>query len=94
MSTSTLSPATIAAFKRAMVPGTRIHIDNALRPVANRYTVVLPKTNSVNLVTAHPGAERGSHLRWPKKGMVAHDGDTWALLDDAGDPWLTITVLP
>lgn len=88
-----MAPATVSAFKRAMAHGTPIHIDNRRRPVANRDSVVLAKTNTVDLVTAHPDAPEGSHIGWPKKGGVVHDGDrTWGLLAD-GEVWLTITVL-
>lgn len=89
-----MAPATVSAFKRAMAHGTPIRIDNRLHPAANRDTVVLTKTNTVDLVTAHPEAPRGSHIGWPKKGGVVHDGvRTWGLVGDDGAVWLTVTVL-
>lgn len=89
----TFSPTTTAAFKRAMAVGTRIHVGNKRFPEVTGERVVLPKTNSVDLVTSHPKAPQGSHLAWPKKGGVVHDGDRiWGIVEN-GEVWLTITVL-
>lgn len=87
-----LTPTSVAALRRAMVPGTVIDIVNRRRPVASRTTTVLPKTNTVDLVTSHPDAPHGSHLAWPKAGQVLTDGTAFFIVDpDSGDWWLSIT---
>lgn len=87
--------ATVAAVKRALTPGTTIRLVNHIRPQASRTTVVLPKTNTVDLVTHAEGAPRGSHLRWPKAAdLRAEESDPRAFhIDSDGAPFLTITVL-
>lgn len=85
---------TVAALKRTLTPGTRIHMVNHLRPVATRHTVVHPKTNTVDLVTEAPGAPRGSHLQWPKSADVRPDPGNPARvhIDRDGTPFLTLTI--
>lgn len=87
--------ATTAGLKRIMTPGSTLRITNHLRPEASRLTVVLPKTNTVDLVTHAEGAKRGSHLAWPKRGDLRPDehDDRTVHVDRDGDPFLTITVM-
>lgn len=90
---------TVAGIKRALTPGTTIRLVNHLRPQASRTTVVLPKTNTVDLVTHAEGAPRGSHLCWPKAKQIRADEDdlrTFHIDHVDGDkrvPFVTITVL-
>jgi hypothetical protein len=90
---------TVAELKRRLVPGTRIHIENHKRPVATRDTVVLPETNSVDLVTLAPNTTRGSHTQWPKRSelLPGDDDRTVHILQTDRDaqlvPFLTITIL-
>lgn len=87
---------TVAAIKRTLTPGTTIRLVNHVRPEASRVTVVLPKTNTVSLVTAAQGAPYGSHLRWPKAAdlrTLDTDGPNTFHIDRDGEPFLTITVL-
>lgn len=85
----------VAAFKRACEPGATLRIVNHIRPQASRLATVLPKTNTVNLVTTADGAPRGSHLRWPKAADFRPDPDRpdTVHIDFDGKPGLTITVL-
>jgi hypothetical protein len=85
----------VAALKRALEPGATIRIVNHIRPQANRLATVLPKTNTVDLVTTAEGAPRGSHLRWPKAADLrpSPDDQRTVHIDKDGVPFLTITVL-
>lgn len=85
----------VAALKRTLTPGTTLRMVNHLRPQASRLTVVLPKTNSVDLVTHAENAPRGSHLRWPKAADLRPDPEDHRKvhIDSDGTPFLTLTVL-
>lgn len=97
--TATHPLGTVAALKRVLIPGVTIRINNHLRPQASRITVVLPKTNTVDLVTQAEGAPRGSHLCWPKAKQLRvepDDGRTVHIDHVDGTqrvPFITITVL-
>lgn len=89
---------TTAALKRAMRPGATLRIVNHRRPQASRLTVVLAKTNTVDLVTQAKdphGNDVESHLPWPKaKQLSAGDlPNTVNIADETGQPFLTVTVL-
>lgn len=69
---------TVAALKRTLVPGTRVHVENFRFPDISRDTVVLPETNTVDLVTHvvdKDGNDRKSHLPWPPAGAVVGNED-------------------
>lgn len=84
----------VAALKRALTPGTTLRLVNHVRPHASRITTVLPKTNTVDLVTAAEGAPRGSYLRWPKAAELRPGPDDRTVhIDKEGESFLTITIL-
>jgi hypothetical protein len=94
MTRSTHPLGTVAALKRALVPGTTIRLVNHVRPQASRTCAVHEKTNTVDLVTTAPDAPRGSHLSWPKAAdLRPGDNDREVHIDNQGQPFLTITIL-
>lgn len=90
---------TVSGIKKALEPGSTLRLVNHIRPQASRTTVVLPKTNTVDLVTHAEGAPRGSHLRWPKAKQLRPDEDDLRTVHidhvdgETRTPFLTITVL-
>lgn len=90
-----MSKMSVAHMRRTLTPGTRIHIENHFRPAATRDTVVLAKTNTVDLVTEGRGRDGSivaSHLAWPKAHELSGSGNTFELAKN-GAPFLTITLV-
>lgn len=85
---------TVAGLKRYLVDGTTLRLENHIRPHASRTTFVLPRTNTVDLVTWAEQAPQGSHMRWPKAADI-RPGNTnrQVHIDSDGQPFVTLTVI-
>lgn len=87
-----------ASFKRQLGLGTRLHIQNHVRPEATRTTEITAV--QVNAIATRAQKADGtlvekSWIRWPKASgtRVSDDGSVLALLDANGAPWLEIEIL-
>ena len=91
---------TVSALRRVLVPGTTLRIVNHRYPQVSRTTVVLPRTNTVDLVThaldRRTGKDVESHLPWPKRADL-HPDETDSrvvhISHDGVKKFLTVTVL-
>ena len=92
---TTASPITsVAALRRALPVGAKVHVTNHLFPDCTRDAEVLRNTTrSVQLT--HPRSAAGSWFDWPRRDeLCSHADGTVTILTSAGDAFLTIRVLP
>lgn len=84
---------TLAALKRSMPVGARVHIENHRYPQHTREAVVV-KAQTKSFAVTHPRAPQGSWLQWPAAADVRFHDDGRATLLEDGEPIVTLTILP
>lgn len=87
---------TLAALKRLLTPGTRVHITNHYIPGDSRVAEVL-ENRTTEFSLTHPRAgDGGSWIRWPKASQVVENDDGTVTILGGGtaqgpeEPFLTL----